>query len=55
MLFHYEANGRLRVRVHVPNTDRQMETEIIRENGLSKEDMDAWRKFISGQGPTEYR
>jgi molecular chaperone DnaK len=46
--FHYEANGRLKVRVAVPNTDRQVETEIVRENGLSQEHMDAWRKHICG-------
>jgi molecular chaperone DnaK len=55
VLFHYEANGRLNVKVHVPNTDRMVETEIVRENGLSKEHMDAWRQYISGQPPTEYR
>ena len=53
--FHYEANGRLKVRVTVPNTDRQVETEIVRENGLSKEHMDAWRKYICGLEPTDYR
>jgi molecular chaperone DnaK len=53
--FHYEANGRLHVRVTVPNTDRQVETEIVRENGLSKEHMDAWRQYICGKPATEYR
>ena len=53
--FHYEANGRLRVRVHVSKTDRRIETEIVRENGLSKEHMDAWRQHISGLAPTAYR
>ena len=38
--FHYDASGRLQVRVTVPNTDRQVETEIVRENGLTKEHMD---------------
>ncbi len=55
VIFHYKADGRLKVRVHVPHSDRQVDEEIVRENGLSKEHMDAWRKFISGQGPTEYR
>ena len=55
VIFHYKADGRLKVRVHVPHSERQVETEIVRENGLSKEHMDAWRKFISGDGPTEYR
>jgi molecular chaperone DnaK len=53
--FQYEADGRLKVRVAVPNTDRQIETEIVRENGLSKEHMDAWRQYICGLEPTDYR
>jgi molecular chaperone DnaK len=51
--FHYEANGRLQVGVRVPNTDRQVETEIVRENGLSKESMDSWRQRISGLAPAK--
>ena len=35
--------------------DRQMETEIVRENSLSKEHMDGWRQFISRLPPTDYR
>ncbi len=49
------SDGRLQVRVTVPYTDRQTEIEIVRENGLSKETMGAWRRYISGQEPTEYR
>lgn len=55
VFFQYEANGRLAVRVHLPDTDRQIETEIVRENGLSKEHMDAWRQYIAGLPPTEYK
>jgi len=55
VIFYYQADGRLKVRVRVPQTDRQLETEIVRENGLSKEHMDAWRQHISGKGATEYR
>ena len=53
--FHYESNGRLKVRVAVPNTDRQVQTEILRENGLSKEHMDGWRKHICGLEATDYK
>jgi len=59
--FHYQSDGRLKVRVKVPRPgvpgapDRQLDTEIVRENGLSKEHMDAWRQFISGKTATEYR
>ena len=55
VIFSYHADGRLKVRVHVPHSDRQLDTQIVRENGFSKEHMDAWRQFISGQKPTEYR
>jgi molecular chaperone DnaK len=55
VIFNYQADGRLKVRVHVPSTDRLLETEIIRENGLSKEHMDAWRNYISGEPATDYR
>ena len=44
----------MKVRVKVPKTNRQLETEIVRENGLSKEHMDAWRQFISGRPTTAY-
>jgi len=53
--FQYEPNGRLRVHVEVPNTGRQVETEIVRKNSLGKEEMDAWRKYICGLDPTDYR
>jgi molecular chaperone DnaK len=53
--FQYEPNGRLRVRVKVPDTDKQVETQIVRENSLSKEHLDGWRQFISGLPPTDYK
>ncbi len=55
VVFNYQADGRLTVRVHVPQSDRLLETEIVRENGLSKELMDAWRQYISGKAATDYR
>jgi molecular chaperone DnaK len=55
VIFTYQADGRLKVRVQVHETDRQLETEIVRENGLSKENLDAWRQYISGREATEYR
>ncbi|MEE8452583.1 MAG: Hsp70 family protein [Thermoguttaceae bacterium] len=55
VFFHYEANGRLNVRVAVPNAECEVETEIVRENSLSKEHLDGWRRYICGQDPTEYR
>jgi molecular chaperone DnaK len=53
--FHYEPNGRLRVKVLVPGTDRQVETEIVRENSLPKEHLDGWRQYICGMPPTDYK
>jgi molecular chaperone DnaK len=53
--FHYEANGRLKVRVMLPGTNRKVETEIIRENSLGKEQIDFWRQRISGLPPGDYR
>jgi molecular chaperone DnaK len=53
--FYYKPNGRLKVLVTVPNTDRQIATEIIRENGLNKESLDAWRQRICGRPPADYR
>ena len=44
VLFHYQPNGRLKVRVTVPGTDQQVATEIVRENSLSKEHLDGWRQ-----------
>jgi molecular chaperone DnaK len=53
--FDYQANGRLKVRVSVPGTTREVETEIVRENSLPKEHLDGWRRFIAKMEPTDYR
>jgi molecular chaperone DnaK len=55
VLFHYHPNGRLKVLVTLPDTDRQVATEIARQNSLSKEHRDDWRKYICGKAPTDYR
>lgn len=55
VLFHYKPNGRLQVRVTVPGAEHQVATEIVRENGLSKEQLDAWRQRVCGLAATEYR
>lgn len=52
--FHYEPNGRLKVRVRLPGTERQLETEIVRENSLGKEQLDGWRRRICNLAPTDY-
>jgi molecular chaperone DnaK len=53
--FHYAPNGRLKVRVSVPNTTSKVETEFARENSLPKEHLDGWRRYISGMEPTAYQ
>jgi molecular chaperone DnaK len=54
VFFRYLPNGRLKVRVEVPNTNSKVETEFTRENSLSKEHLDGWRKYICGLDPTDY-
>ena len=46
--FRYEENGLLAVTVKVEGTDKHLKHEITRENTLSAEELDAWRKYISG-------
>jgi molecular chaperone DnaK len=48
VLFHYEANGRLTVKVTVEGTDKQLQHAISRENSLTQEQLDAWRDFACG-------
>lgn len=46
--FRYGADGRLAVQVGVAGTDRAAQQEIKRENSLSREQLDEWRKKIVG-------
>jgi molecular chaperone DnaK len=55
VFFYYRPNGRLKVLVTVPNTNRQVAAEIIRENALNKDHLDAWRRRICGKSPAAYR
>lgn len=45
--FHYAANGRLDVRVHVPLLDRDVSTQIVRENGMPEEQIKHWIEHIA--------
>ncbi len=45
--FAYEQNGRLAVEVHVQGTERHEKLTLLRENSLSREQLDAWRLFVS--------
>ena len=49
--FTYEENGRLTVEVQVQGTDRALRHELTRENSLTAEQLDSWRKYISGLPP----
>jgi molecular chaperone DnaK len=51
--FRYEENGRLTVVVKVANSDNVLKHEISRENSLNREQLDSWRKYISGLEPAE--
>ena len=51
--FRYEENGRLTVMVSVEGTKKQLKHEITRENSLTQDQLDSWRKYISGLDPAE--
>jgi molecular chaperone DnaK len=46
--FCYEENGRLEVHVKVQNTDKELKHEIVRENSLTQDQLNSWRKYICG-------
>ncbi len=49
--FRYLENGRLSVRVTVAGTDKLLRHEIVRDNSLTREQLNGWRKYISGLPP----
>lgn len=49
--FRYLENGRLNVRVRVSESDALLEHEILRENSLTREQLNSWRKYVSGLPP----
>ncbi len=49
--FKYEENGRLTVNVQVEGTKKQLQHELQRENSMTQEQLDIWRKEISGLDP----
>ncbi|MCA9246680.1 MAG: Hsp70 family protein [Planctomycetales bacterium] len=46
--FRYEENGRLGIQVSVGNTGKFVEASLVRENSLSQEQLDVWRRYITG-------
>ncbi|MGQ9761890.1 MAG: Hsp70 family protein [Thermogutta sp.] len=55
VIFHYRSNGRLRVKVRVPQMDQEVNAEFQRERALTKDLLDGWRQYISGKEPTDYK
>ncbi len=54
VLFRYKPDGRLKVRVSVPDTPAKIQTVFTRENSLAKEHLDGWRRYIGKVDPTDY-
>ena len=54
VLFRYKPDGRLKVRVSVPDTPATIQTVFTRENSLAKEHLDGWRRHIGKAEPTDY-
>ena len=48
--FQFAENGRLSVAVTLPGTNRSATHEIVRENGLSAEQIAAWRSWLNPDG-----
>ncbi|MEZ6115053.1 MAG: Hsp70 family protein [Pirellulaceae bacterium] len=49
--FHYEENGRLTVMVCIGKTNTWARHQLQRENSLTQEQLDTWRRFVSGVLP----
>ncbi|MFO7905904.1 MAG: Hsp70 family protein [Planctomycetota bacterium] len=49
--FRYLENGRLNVRVKVAGTGKLLRHEIVRDNSLTQEQLNGWRRYISGLPP----
>ncbi len=49
--FRYLENGRLSVRVKVAGSNKLLRHEIMRDNSLTREQLNGWRKYVSGLPP----
>lgn len=45
--FSYKENGRLKIKVGVPGVNTEVCTELVRENGISHEELNAWRARLT--------
>lgn len=48
VFFKYREDGRLQVKVRVKGTDIILDSEFLRENTMTQEQLDAWRDYITG-------
>ena len=46
--FRYEENGRLQIKVKVADAKKEIRHEITRENSMTRDQLDTWRRFVSG-------
>jgi molecular chaperone DnaK len=46
--FRYQDNGRLTVLVNLTGADKWIQQEILRENSMTREQLDTWRQFVAG-------
>ena len=53
VVFRYATDGRLDVKVRLKELGKEATATFLRSSGLSKEDLDTWRHFISGLPPAE--
>lgn len=47
--FRYEENGRLTVHVRVEGTTTELAHEMTRENSLTPDQLESWRRYITGE------
>jgi molecular chaperone DnaK len=51
--FVYHENGRLAIHLSVGGGECEVTQEIVRDNGLARQQLDAWRQFITGESGGE--
>lgn len=47
--FVYQSNGRLAIHLTLGGGECEVTQEIVRDNGLSKQQLEAWRQYITGE------
>ncbi len=48
MQYQFTAEGRLQVKATIPNTGELLRFEVLRERGLSEEQLDDWKNLLAG-------